>query len=633
MLCLRKGVSLIELLIMIALLAIMLPALSLSLISSREGSVQHEKRMRAASLLQETQEALRTIREEDWTNIATNGTYHPVISGNTWDLAAGSETIDTITRQLTISNVYRDDNSQIVTSGGTLDPSTKKIDITVSWNSPVNNSLTSTLYLSRYLENAIYFQTTDSDFNSGNHTSTIVTNVNGGEVMLGSGGLGNWCDPHLEQITLDLPKNGVANALTAIEGHAFAGTGDNASGVSYAHITMTDTNPPTPSILDTIDGYKTNDVFGEAEYGYIATDDNTKEIVILRLDTGEEIGYFNASGSASAIAIYVYGTRGFMTQGSTLRIFDLSSKTGSRPQLGSVSLAGTGQSLAVSGNYVYVAIAGNTSTEMQIVNVTNPATPSVVGQANLNSQSAEDIVVNETATRAYIVTRISASQNELFVVNIESKTGNRATIGSYNANGMDPRGITLVPGNNVIIGGYNGQEYQIVSVANEASPSSCGGVDVDSGIQDIASVLESDGDAYSYILTGSSNAEFRIVTGGPGGNYASEGIYESATFEPGYSAAFNRVYPTFSQPAGTEIRFQIGVANQINNSCTGVPFTFVGPDGTTSTYYTNGEAIVFKGITAGYNNPGKCFRYRAYLSTTNSSASPVFEEISINYSP
>src|SRR3990167_9834707 len=76
----KKGQSLIELLLTIGLSAVLLPALITGLISSREGKAQQQERIQAASLLRQTYEAVRSIRNRGWDNISVNGTYHPIIS-------------------------------------------------------------------------------------------------------------------------------------------------------------------------------------------------------------------------------------------------------------------------------------------------------------------------------------------------------------------------------------------------------------------------------------------------------------------------------------------------------------------------------------------------------------------------
>ncbi len=628
-----QGTSLIELLIIIALLAILLPALSLSLISSREGLVQHERRLRAATLLQETQEALRTIREEDWMNIATNGTFHPIISGTTWDLAPNADSIDGITRQLVISSVFRNGNNQIVTTGGTLDPSTKKIDITVSWATPIANELTSSMYLSRYLENALYLQTTKSDFDSGLHTGTATTNTNGGEIILGSGGAGDWCKPSDYIVDeLDLPGNASARDVKAIEGKAFTGTAN--TGGSFIEIGISNTNPPITNIDGTVGGYETRDVFIDGQYAYIATSDASRDVVIINLNTMQEVGYFNdPAWFGTAQGVFVKGNVGYVTIGFRLHTFDLSSKTGSRPELDSIIMTlGTAYRLYVVGNYAYVAIDWGSS-ELKIVEVTNPRNIVNRGSANVNGERGQEVFVNETGTRAYLATSHSSSKDEMFIINTTNKNGTLPVVGSYNSNGMSPNGITAVTGNKVILVGTGGEEYQVIEVSNEGSPTRCGGIHVNDGIYGVASVLEADGDAYSYIVTGDTGDEFKAILGGPGGGYSSSGIYESTIFDPGYAAAFNRVIPNYVQPANTQVQFQIATADPISGSCQLSNYLFVGPDGTSATFFNANDVLPFNDDNVGFENPARCFKYRTYLSTTDSAATPILNDFSVNYSP
>ncbi|MCX6793908.1 MAG: hypothetical protein NTY06_02270, partial [Candidatus Gottesmanbacteria bacterium] len=172
----------------------------------------------------------------------------------------------------------------------------------------------------------------------------ITTDTWDGEVTLGAGGKGDWCEPNLSIAALDLPKNGVANAVSAIPNQVFAGTGDNASGVSYATVNINESDPPVAAISGTYDGFKTNAIFGEQNYAYLATDNNFKEIEIINLTTNpySEAGYFDAPSNGDGNSIYVSGNVGYMTSGNIFYTFDLTSRSGSRSKLGSVTMAGTG---------------------------------------------------------------------------------------------------------------------------------------------------------------------------------------------------------------------------------------------------------------------------------------------------
>src|SRR3990167_4426600 len=635
----NKGQSLIEILIVIALMSILLPAIIAGFYVSREAKPQQQQRMRAAELLKESQEIIRIIRENGWSNIPANGTFHPVRSGNSWTLLEGAEVIipTEITREIIISDVNRL-NGQIVTSGGTLDPSTKAINIRISWIQPISSVVESQFYLSRYLENDTHTQTTQAEFDTGIPFSTdvITTEDDDGEVTLGAGGAGSWCIPSVPVFELDLPKQGVANAVTAIEEEAYVGTGENASGVSLANIVITNDDDPSASIYGTFDGYKTNDVFCEADYFYVATHRPNREVVIVRISSlpFAEIGYYNPPPGIedAAKSIYVDGTVGYVTVNNQLFTFNLTSKIGARSTYDSITLAGIGESVVVKDGYAYVAISGSTSYEMQIVNVANPSDISIVGSANVDGQNAIDLAINDTSTRIYLVTGSSTSNRELFIIDISDKNGARPVLGSYDTNGMDPRGTTLVPGNRLITVGIGGEEYQVININNEANPLRCGGIEVNNGINGVASVLEGDGDAYSYIITGDGNAEFKIIAGGPGGNFATNGTYESADFEIGYTIAFNRFIPTVIEPEGTSINFQIAVADAVSGSCADADYVFTGPDGQTDSFYEATGPITFDDDGIGYENPGRCMRYRAYLFTNNSNSSPILEKVIINYS-
>src|SRR3990167_11174100 len=283
-----QGQSIIELLIAVALMALLFPALFSGIMAGRDGRSMLAQRLNALSLVRETEEAVRIIRERDWHEIEVNGTYHATVSDNSFVLAPGPETTNGFTRTLTIEDALRD-TAGALSSSGTIDPSTKKITVDVSWSLPHSGSISQNWYLTRFLNNGSYTETTVADFEPprGTLNGTVIAGDLGGEIMLGSGGTGSWCNPNLSIEAVDLPKNGVANAVSAIEGQVVAGTGNNASGVSFARVDIS--NPPPPSspsgtINGTFDGYKTNDVFGEENYAYIATDTNSKEIVIMDLN-------------------------------------------------------------------------------------------------------------------------------------------------------------------------------------------------------------------------------------------------------------------------------------------------------------------------------------------------------------
>ncbi|MBA3723843.1 MAG: hypothetical protein H0W89_03025 [Candidatus Levybacteria bacterium] len=658
----QKGQLLLELMLTIGLAAILIPALLTGLVASREGKVQQENRMQAVSLLKEAEEAVRFIKENNWNAIAdvtVGSAYHPVVSGSTWALTSGTETINGFTRAVTVSNVSRDSAGKIVSSGGTIDPSTKAIDITISWNIPNISTVNSKFLLTR-VGNMTYTDTTTTQFNAGTTTTSTVLATTGsgiandGQVQLGAGGgsQSDWCAPSLTITPHDLPKSGVANAITAIEGRAFAGTGDNASGVSFANLSITTARPPITTTLGTFDGFKTNAVFGDANYGYLGTDNNSKEVVIVNFATNpySEVGYFNISGSSNGESVFVLGNIGYVINGNTLHTFNLSSKSGSRAQLGSITLDGTATKIYAVGNYAYVAING-TANQLEIIEVSNGgATLTKRSSLTVAGQGGKDIFVNPSGTRAYLATGTSTTQRELFIINTTTKTS-PSLVSSYEANGLSPKGVTVVTNNKAILVGTGGEEYQVINIVNETAPTRCGGLNIDSGVNGVSSVLEADGDVYSYIITGDASSEFKIIEGGAGAAFSSTGTFESATFDP-YTVdggintrSFNRFVATVANPNQTFLKMQVGVAGvNVSNNCTGVSFRYVGPLGS-SALDGSGKPIDYFSpvgstitgliplITSGsYQNPGRCFRYKLWFDTSDSTQTPIFYNVIVNYS-
>jgi hypothetical protein len=660
----QRGQLIIELLLATALSLIVFPALFTMFYLSREGKPQQLSRTKAVAWATEAEEALRSVRENGWDQLlayANNTAYHPVRSATIWGLGTGTETVNGYTRSITFSQVSRDSNGAIVTSGGTVDPSTRRATIAVSWATPLPTTISLVEYLTRH-NNFLKVDTTTADFTAGTTLNTRVVTLTDGDVVLGStGGFGDWCTPSLTISALDLPKSGVANAISAIQGQIAGGTGDNASGVSYANVLVSDpsfpTNP-TASISGTFDGYKTNDVFTEQNYAYLATDTNSKEVEIISLAGVDgfgkysEAGYFNAPGNGNANSVATSGNVGYMIGGTKLYSFDLSSKSGSRPALDAdgVTLPGTGNRLMIVGSRAFVTTSA-TNAQLVIVDISDPTNLRIADQVSLSGQGGKAIFVNGSGTRAYVATAQSASLKELFIVNVDaSSAGYKQVLGTYDTNGMDPTGVVVVSGPRAIIVGHSAEEYQVVDITTEtANPlPRCGGLQIDTGVNGVSTVQASSGRAYSYIVTGDASTELKIIEGGPGANghdYVLNGTFTSQAFDVSTiatgsaKAAYNRLTASITKPSSvTDVKLQFAAADPVSNSCGGATYVYVGPDGTTGTYYTSSDnatiagALPFSG-PSGYKNPARCFRYQGQFTTTDQSLTPILSEVTISLSP
>lgn len=110
----------------------------------------------AAFLMEEGIEALKILRDSSWSAnilpLAVDTTYYLYFSDHKWQATYTNIYIDgNFERSFKLQNVNRNDtNDDIVSSGGILDPDTKKLTISVSW---LSRTATTTKTLSTYITN------------------------------------------------------------------------------------------------------------------------------------------------------------------------------------------------------------------------------------------------------------------------------------------------------------------------------------------------------------------------------------------------------------------------------------------------------------------------------------------------
>jgi Tfp pilus assembly protein PilV len=151
----KKGISIVEVIVasvIISLAVITISSIYGNLISL---SSRNTTKVQAAFLLDESVEAIKTMRGESWSNIASTTagvSYYFLWSTDRWRATTTSSYVDNIfTRTFTVSAVNRDASTFNIltsTSTGTLDTGTKKVDINVSW---VEQGATSTRSTSMYV--------------------------------------------------------------------------------------------------------------------------------------------------------------------------------------------------------------------------------------------------------------------------------------------------------------------------------------------------------------------------------------------------------------------------------------------------------------------------------------------------
>lgn len=129
----QSGFSLVEVLLSVSVFGLIVTALVGGFIYGQQSTALSGARSRATILADEGLEAVRNIRDENFSNL-TDGTHGLAISDNKWTLSGTSDVTDIFTRAITISPV---------------DANRKQVFSTVTW--PQTPSENGSVVLSTYL--------------------------------------------------------------------------------------------------------------------------------------------------------------------------------------------------------------------------------------------------------------------------------------------------------------------------------------------------------------------------------------------------------------------------------------------------------------------------------------------------
>lgn len=150
----QAGFGLLEVALVVSILSILSVGVILVLGNLTALGNETLRSLAGAVLIEETAEVLRLWRDERWSNLsslAVGADYYLAFDGN--NFATGTTPILTdgiFDRHFRVADVYRDINDDIVLSGGTLDPDTRRFNLTVAW---LSRQATTTRELSLILAN------------------------------------------------------------------------------------------------------------------------------------------------------------------------------------------------------------------------------------------------------------------------------------------------------------------------------------------------------------------------------------------------------------------------------------------------------------------------------------------------
>jgi type II secretory pathway pseudopilin PulG len=636
-----RAFSLVELILAIGIFATVSSMLILLVVDSSRTLKNTKTRSEATYLIQEINSALLLLKKQSWLNITENtngGQKHIQFLSDTYQIVDGPSTYGKLNYYFTISEAERDEEGNLVETGGETDFHTRLVSITISWKDSLGKEQTINpqIYLNDWQTYSI-FATTVEDFNKGIHNNTITVDDGDGEIILQSRYYSDWCNPEATINEYDIPGEATPRSVFSLLGKSYLGTRGSSNGQPFTKLLIEGVDPPELSVEGYFSGYNVNDIFVTGDYAFLATTNDSKEVVILDVSSlpYTEVGYYNAPDTYDAYSVFVDGDIGYLGQGRYLRSFDLSSYTGPRSSIGSKDLAtwlfkwsATVSQIYSKDNYVYAVLDWDWY-ELAIVDVSNPSNMIITSQTSVNNQQVYDMKLSEDGNRAYFGTTESGSEHEIFIIDTSSKNGSRPVISSIDSFGTTIRGIEVVEDENILIAvGTGGEEYQVYNITDKNNPIKCGGMNVNNGVYDIDSIRDPQTNAFSYIVTGDINSEFKIIRGGPGeGGTDGYGYYENGEYlseiydTESENSRYYTLTTTTNVPTNTTLKFQVRASNNIDMSSS----EWEGPDGSSSTYYEGSEMYRLENGLI-----GRYFQYRILFSSDIEN-SPLFEEITINY--
>ncbi len=151
----NKGFMVVEILIAIFIISIAIISFTNVAQKSISLSKQSLNTFKASLLLEEGMEVVKAFRDSSWDNIADlvpNTKYFLVFDPNTssWTFTTTPTTTDGFTREIILSDVYRDAVTSDIDPNGILDTGTKLVRITVYWQ---EGGQTVTKNLEAYISN------------------------------------------------------------------------------------------------------------------------------------------------------------------------------------------------------------------------------------------------------------------------------------------------------------------------------------------------------------------------------------------------------------------------------------------------------------------------------------------------
>lgn len=608
----KSGFSLVEILLAISIFSIFAVGITYLSLDTLGRDAKVVLNNEALHYAQEGMEVARNIRDRNFL-LLTNGDHGLSFSNDVWSFGLAPEPVDNFyERRVTVSDVYRDINGNIAQEG-TLDPDIKKIDSTVAWsqNGIIPRSITLTEYLTNWRGDD-WIRTTCPEFTGGIFTNTEVVNldpppvdncgirlqdIEQGSTFFSSANIGKHADdvdvdgsyaylatddmhkalnivnvsnPQSPTIVSYLDLGGKGAAVRKDGNYVYAAVDSDSAGLSIVDVT----NPNTPSKIKSINlGEEANHMDIKDNYLYVAIDRETNSLRSYNVTSKTSpvlVKTMNFGDSLHVIKIQGnYAYLGSSEDDEGLIILDISNQNNIQ-QISSLNVGEEVHAIAITGNLAFLGVEEDDEKSLKVVNIADPVHPSLVTEVDVHG-----IIQDLTISGDYLYAAIDSVHSGLAAINISNPYS------PYYVYSLD-------------VGGK--------------------GTGIDSDLN------------YVYISTDTANKGL-VIIGSTVTGMTTSGDYVSDTLDTGSEGTtYNFIEWIHQEVSGGSLKFQIKTADTIPHLATA---TWVGSDGTSSTYYQSSRSPIV--LHAGRTG-NRYLQYKAVFES-NGTTSPVLDSVRINYTP
>ncbi len=333
--------------------------------------------------------------------------------------------------------------------------------------------------------------------------------------------------------TLDMTGNDNAEDVHLVGTNLYVVRDD---GTSYDFALVNVSTPSLMSVTSSLElGESPNDIDidpGE-DFAFIATDNNSEEVIVVNLSTFAEEVSMDATGSDNAEAVEVYG--GHVYVGSSADSSDLMVMRVQQGGWDTPTIIATvdkvdnhnADSVYVSGSYAYlVTDNGGVQPDFFIYDITTPSSPTLLGSLD-TGVDVKDVVVS--GNYAYIAT--NDNSGEMKVIDVTTKTSPTVLV-SFNASGNQDGLSVAISGTTLFLGRQDSANPELYTI-NVSTPSSPTTLDTTEFSDDLTALAVSG--TYVFAATHDNSKELAVFDASTTTNVIEVASYNASGSENGLS--------------------------------------------------------------------------------------------------